>query len=85
MDIENTDDEVLTSVTRVSDSQFSVSYTASSSSSSSSSGSGFGGFGTGKGFGDSTASTSGAGPSHKGFPMLRRFLKWGRPSTSGGL
>lgn len=96
MDIENTDDEVLTAVTLISDSSFEVTYTSSStgsttssgSSSSSSGTSGFGngnsGTGGGKGFGESTVSTSGAGASGKGFPMLKRFL-WGRPSTSGGI
>lgn len=89
MEIDNNDDEVLTSVTLISDSSFEVSYTSGSSGSSTSSGSSSSSSdtastGSGKGFGESAASTSDAGVSGKGFMALKRFL-WGRPSTSGGL
>jgi hypothetical protein len=95
MDIENTNNEVLTDVTTISDSSFKVSYTSSTSSStgtgangsnSGSSGgygsgsSGYGG-GQGGGFGNSQTAENGNG----GPGSFRRHLLWGRPSTSGGL
>jgi hypothetical protein len=97
MDIENTDNEVLTDVTLINDSSFEVSYTSSGSSStttgSSGRGSSGGGFGSGSDsgnggqggeFGNSQTGQSGNG----GFGQFKRSmdsLLWGRPSTSGGL
>jgi hypothetical protein len=97
MDIENTDNEVLTDVTLINDSSFEVSYTSSGSSStttgSSGRGSSGGGFGSGSDsgnggqggeFGNSQTGQSGNG----GFGQFKRSMNsllWGRPSTSGGL
>lgn len=98
MDIENTDNEVLTDVTLISDTSFEVSYTssasasttssASSSSGSGSSGSGFGsgsggnGGGNGGGFGNDQAAGNDNG---FGFERAVATVLWGNPSTSGGL
>ena len=87
MDIENTDNEVLTDVTVISDSSFDVSYISSASSSTTTrtSGSNSGnsnGYGSGSGgFGNSQTASNGNGRSG----LFRRHLLWGRPSTSGGL
>ncbi|KAF4628582.1 hypothetical protein G7Y89_g9574 [Cudoniella acicularis] len=79
MDIENTSDQVLTSVTSISDSSFKVAYTAASttSSSSGSSISGTAGSGTGTGTGNRSGFENGGGEgSGKGAFSLIGFKRW---------
>jgi hypothetical protein len=98
MDIENTDNDVLTDVTLSSDSSFEVSYTSSSSSSTgtgtsdsgrrssdSSFGSGTGGNGGGQAGGFGKSQSAGNGNGGFGFRRFVTTALWGRPSTSGGL
>lgn len=99
MDIENTDNVVLTDVTLISDTSFEVSYTSSASasttssaSSTSGSGSAGGDDGLGRGGNDGRngggfGSDQGAGNGNGGFGFKRAVATalWGNPSTSGGL
>jgi hypothetical protein len=88
MDIENTNDEVLTAVTLISDSSFEVSYTASASASTTTTANGASGSassGAGPGSGG-MGGRNGGGSGNRGFGFKRALAAlWGSPSTSGGL